>query len=332
MTTPTKLNGWVSQLYRQQLESTPRTSPDQIPASREFFGIHNFPHLLEGLPAGVRTTEDIVLRSRDGYDVVADVYAPLEGEGPFPTIVWIHGGSWALMTRHFLKRLGMQWTERGFVVLNIDYGLAPEHPYPAALEDTIYAMRWAAQNIAEYGGRPDRFFTGGESAGANLAAAAVLALTDPSGELLEGLDEGELAGVPVTFGGTLLFCGIFDFPLLFAHPGSLSTTGFIETTWNLAYLGPNFVRLHRDPRVSPAYSPNLGLFPPSYLNCGSVDALLPQTLSFTQQLADAGVHTTVSIVGGADHEYMLLPDVVPEGIAESERIVTWMLDRAAEWA
>jgi acetyl esterase/lipase len=318
-----KLTGWVSQLYGQQLESKPRTSPDQIPTSRAFFSIGNFPRLLEDLPEGVTQTNDIVLWHRDGYDVTADVYAP-EADGTFPTIVWFHGGSWSLMTKEFLRKLGMQWAAQGFVVLSVDYGLAPEFPFPHAPEDAIYALRWATKHIADHKGRPDHFFVGGDSAGANLTAAAILTLNDTTGALFDGFDQGDLADTPVSFAGALLFCGVFDFPLLFAKPGGLAATGFIETTWNLAYLGPNFVNLHRDPRVSAAYAPNLDSFPPSYLNVGIEDSLLPQSLSFTQVLADHGVDATLSVVGGADHEFLLMPDVVPEASAEFDRTVDWL--------
>jgi acetyl esterase/lipase len=329
MTKPPKLIGWVSQLYGQQLESKPRTSPDQIPAGRQFFSIGNFPELLEDLPAGVVQTNDIVLRHRKGYDVTADVYAPAEGEGPFPTIVWVHGGSWSLMSKEFLRKLGMQWAEQGFVVLNVEYGLAPEFPFPHGPEDAIYAMRWARQHIAEYKGRPDHLFLGGDSAGANLSTASILALQNP--DLLDGMDEGDLAGVEVSFGGALLFCGVFDFPLLFTRPGGLAGTGFIETTWNLAYLGPNFVNVHRNPLVSAAYAGDLlSAFPPCYLNVGVEDALLPQSLSFTQVLADHGVRTTLSVVEDADHEFLLMPEVVPGAMPEFDRTVAWLRARVAE--
>lgn len=324
-----KLIGWVSQLYGQQLEPKPRTSPDQIAAGREFFSIKNFPKLLENLPPSVTQVSDIVLRHRDGYDLAADIYQP-EAEGPFPTIVWFHGGSWSLMSKEFLKKLGMQWAEQGFVVLNVDYGLAPEHPFPYGLEDAIYALRWATTHIAEYKGRPDHVFVGGDSAGANLSAAAILALGDSTGELIADLDEGDLKGVNVSFAGALLFCGVFDFPLLFAKPGGLSTTGFIETTWNLAYLGPNFVKVHRDPRVSPSFATNLEVFPPAYLNVGIEDALLPQSLHFTQILADHKVPTTLSVVADADHEFLLMPEVVAGAKAEFDRTVAWMRERIAD--
>ena len=114
-------------------------------------------------------------------------------------------------------------------------------------------------------------------------------------------------------------CAVFS-----TDPGSNAGTGFIETTWNLAYLGPNFVKVHRDPLVSPAYSKVLDRFPATYINCGGRDALLPQSFRFAKCLVDAGVETTVSIVGPGDHEFLLGPDYVPGATEELDRMIDWM--------
>jgi acetyl esterase len=63
----------------------------------------------------------------------------------------------------------------GVIVASVEYRLAPEHPYPAAVEDTLAAVHWAANNAAEWGGNPSRLALGGDSAGANLAAIALAA-------------------------------------------------------------------------------------------------------------------------------------------------------------
>jgi len=214
----------------------------------------------------------------------------------------------------------MQIAERGFVVVNVEYGLAPEHPWPWAVEDALYAARWAAKNAERYGGRSDRLYIGGDSAGANLTAAAICALKGDGAKL----DEGDLKDVSVDVAGALLFCGVFDFPLLFSEPRTNAGTGFIETTWNLAYLGPNFVSVHRDPLVSPAYSAVLADFPPVYINCGDHDALVPQSLRFAKCLMDAGVPTTLSIVENADHEFLLIPEFVSGATGEFEHIIEWL--------
>lgn len=314
-----ELTGWVSQIFHRPMASKPRRSPDEIPGAREFWSLDNLPHLSSDLPAVGEAHEGVLLRERDGTALTADIYVP-EGAGPFPTLLYLHGGSWVLWSARHMRKLCMQIAARGFVVVNVEYGLAPEHPWPWAVEDTIYAARWVSKNVGQYRGRPEEVFIGGDSAGANLSASAICALKG----LGETIDPGDLAGVPVSFAGALLLYGVFDFPLLFAEPGSNFASGIIETTWNLAYLGPNFVRVHREPLVSPYYAPNLAAFPPAYISCGDRDALLPQSLRFTGALVDADVPTTVSVVEGADHAFLMMPDIIAGAADEFERIVNWM--------
>ena len=199
------LIGWASQLMGSQLEPRPRTSPDQIPAARQMWAISNIPRLLSDLPELGGNHHDIVLRSRDGLDLTADIHVP-EGEGPFPTLVYFHGGSWVLWSAAHMRKLCMQIAQRGFVVINVEYGLAPERPWPWAVEDAAYALRWARKNVTRYKGRAERLYVGGDSAGANLSAAAICALHGEGGSL----DAGDLNGVAVSFAGTLLLCGVFD--------------------------------------------------------------------------------------------------------------------------
>lgn len=319
------LVGWVSQLFHRPIALSIRTSPDQIPAAREFWDLANLPHLTEDLPKVGAVYEDVMLRERDGVRLTADIYVP-EGDGPFPTLLYIHGGSWVLWSARHMQKMCMQIAERGFVVVNLEYGLAPEHPFPWAVEDVVYAARWTSQHAGEFEGDATQLIIGGDSCGANLSAAAIVAL-DSDEQLVDG---GDLQDVSVNFCGALLLYGVFDFPLLFAEPGANAGGGVIETTWNLAYLGPNFIKHHRSPTVSPAYATNLSVFPPAYLSCGDRDALLPQTLSFANRLALERVPTTVSVVAGADHAFLMMPEIISGAGPELERIIGWLhqLDRS----
>lgn len=254
--------------------------------------------------------------------MTAEVYVP-EGRGPFPTLLYMHGGSWCLWSPAHVRKVAMRIAHQGYVVANLDYGLAPEHRFPWAVEDAIHGARWLARHAGRYGGRSDGLIIGGDSAGANLAAAAIAALGSRAAKAVDG---GSLDDTAVTFGGALLLYGVFDFPLLFAEPGRNATTGVIETTWNLAYLGPNFVGLHRNPLVSPIHAPNLAEFPPCYLCCGDRDALLPQSLAMAGALTRAGVPTTLSVVAGADHEFLLMADSMAAARKELERIFDWLAD------
>jgi acetyl esterase len=319
VTSPGPRANWISQLLGRDVRPVPRTSPDEIPAARGFWDLS---HLNRDLPKLGAVHERVVLRNRGGEDLTAEIYVP-EGQGPFPTILYMHGGSWCLWSPAQVRKLAMRIAQQGYVVANLDYGLAPEHRFPWAVEDAIHAVRWLARNAGRYEGRGEGLIVGGDSAGANLAAAAIAALRN---EAVMTVDSGPLTGMAVTFGGALLLYGVFDFPLLFAEPGRNATTGVIETTWNLAYLGSNFIGLHRNPLVSPIHAPNIAEFPPCYLCCGDQDALLPQSLAMASVLTRVGVPTTVSVVAGADHEFLLMADGMAAARKELERIFDWLWD------
>jgi acetyl esterase len=222
----------------------------------------------------------------------------------------------------------MGFAVRGYLTFNLDYGLAPEHPFPWAVQDAIFACAWIAEHARDFGGDGSDLTLAGDSAGANIADAAVAAhLGGPDAKWARaGVGHG--LGVPTLhFAACVFLYGVFDFPLLFGEPGKLEASGLIETTWNLAYLGPNFVAVHRHPLVSPVYAPTLAAFPPCYLSCGDEDALLPQTLAMARRLVEAGIPTRLSVVAGWDHEFLLLEETSPEAREELDAVGRWLARR-----
>jgi acetyl esterase len=316
---PRSTRSWISELLDRDVVLAPRQSPDEIPAARKLWDLR---HLNQDLPELAAFHERVLLRTRGNTDLTTEVYVP-QGKGPFPTMLYMHGGSWCLWSPAHVRKMVMRFAASGYVVFNLDYGLAPEHRFPWALQDVVHAARWVTRNAGRYGGRHDNLVLAGDSAGANLAAAAIVALM---GAPQPVAGDDPLAGVPVDIAAALLIYGVFDFPLLFADPGSNASAGTIETTWNLAYLGPNFVSVHRSPLVSPVYWSDMARFPESYLTCGARDALLPQTLSMTRALVNADVPTTVSIVSEANHGFLMLADANPAAMKESERICAWLAE------
>jgi acetyl esterase len=109
------------------------------------------------------------------------VYHP-EADGPHPVVVYFHGGGFVLGTldSHDPVCRGLA-SEADCVVVSVAYRLAPEHPFPAAVEDAYAATEWVADNAGEVGGDPDRLAVAGDSAGGNLAAAVSLAARDRDG-------------------------------------------------------------------------------------------------------------------------------------------------------
>jgi len=264
-----------------------------------------------------------VLGETGGLPVRAEIYVPA-GDGPFPMVQYMHGGGWCWGRALYVRKLGMSIAERGHVVVNLDYSLAPEHPFPRALEESVYAARWMASRGAEFSGDGRRLAIGGASAGANLAAATIVALSAD-----EPLFASDLGADPVRFAATILLYGIFNFPLLMQEPHS-HAGGFAETLYNRAYLGPHWLTKHRSPLVSPALAPALADFPPAYLVVGDQDALFPQTFDMAKRLIEAGGSTTLSVPTGLNHSFAYIPHQLPDAAAELDRMFDWLVKRTRE--
>ena len=309
-------SNWMSLLLGKPVKLERPISPEDIIGRREKFDLSAAN--ADPLPDVAEAHRAVPLRRRrDGSELTMDVYAP-HGEPPFPTLVYMHGSMFCLASSWDFRKLTRRYAEQGFCVFVVDYALAPERPFPWAVEDCVYALRWAAANAGAYGGDPERLLLAGDSAGSNIGAGAVAYLTGNEGR---DLDEGDLAGAPVDLRGEAFFYGIFDFPLLMREP--FSNIGSIEVMANRCYLGPHYLELHPDPLVSPALA-DLSRFPPTYVTCGAEDSFLGQSLSFGKALALADVPLTLSVVEGVDHSFAQLEGLLPRAADEMERVFTWL--------
>ena len=104
-----------------------------------------------------------------------DIYRPAESSGPRPVMLYVHGGGFRILSKDTHWMFGYYMAKLGFVVFNINYRLAPEHPYPAAIEDSARALIWTLDNAARYGGDISQLAYAGESAGGNLVTALAIA-------------------------------------------------------------------------------------------------------------------------------------------------------------
>jgi acetyl esterase len=303
------------------LFSTPRpagppiVSVDMIPQRRAFF---DWSELNRDLPAMKEVHERVLLGSLSGRRLEAEIYVP-QGRGPFGALLYLHGGAFCTLSPAHVRKFAKRLAGDSFVVVNLDYSLAPEHPFPRAVEDAIFATRWITRNAGPYGWDEKRLLIGGDSSGANLAAAATAFLT---GSKTDPINQGELTNVSVALSGLLLLYGLYDFQQRLLEPST--TVGTTEIMSNLAYLGPHFLQHHKSPLVSPIRASSLAEFPPTYLCCGSWDATLGQSLAMTQALADLDVPVTLSVVPGMDHEFLLTADREPLAAIELQRILAWL--------
>ena len=117
-------------------------------------------------------------------DIPIRVYTP-EGEGTFGVLVFYHGGGWVIgdLETHD-RECRLLCNGAGCLVVSVDYRLAPEHPFPAAVDDAFAALQWIGRNAQPLGGDPARIAVGGDSAGGNLAAVMTLLARDRGGPAL----------------------------------------------------------------------------------------------------------------------------------------------------
>lgn len=103
-----------------------------------------------------------------------DIYAPSEGQGPWPTLIFVHGGSWKTGNKYPYEFVGRALAAKGFLTILPNYRLHPEHRYPGFVEDTARAIDWATRHAGEYGGNPKQVIVSGHSAGGYNVAQAIL--------------------------------------------------------------------------------------------------------------------------------------------------------------
>jgi acetyl esterase/lipase len=218
--------------------------------------------------------------------LTADVAVP-KAAGPHPVVVYLHGGGWVAGSAKTHRKLAMQFAERGYLAINVDYRLAPENPFPAGLEDCIFAIKWAGDNARRWNGDAGRIAVGGDSAGGNLTAAALTSLAAES-----------YAGPKPR--AALLLYGVYDFPATIARASKeMSIEGMARE-----YLGASYPAALRDPRVSPLNAVKPGAMPPSFIVCGTADPLLPESKAMAEALKRADIRHEIHLLDEMPHGFM----------------------------
>jgi acetyl esterase/lipase len=243
---------------------------------------------------------------RDAGGVPVRVYRPVEE--PAPVLVYFHGGGWVY--GGFVSHHGLCATLArlsGCVVCSVDYRLAPEHRFPAALDDAWAATGWIAAHTAELGGRSGALALGGDSAGGNLAAICARRARD--------------ARLPVAL--QILVYPVCDADLdtstyrEFAHGYSL-TAGSMEWFWD-QYL-PEGVGDRFHPDASPLRAADVSGTAPALVITAECDVLRDEGEAYARLLADAGVPVTLSRYDGMIHGFFRMPGVIDranDAIAEA---------------
>lgn len=235
----------------------------------------------------VASTEERSIPGAEGQ-LKARVYRP-EGEGPFPTVVFFHGGGWVIgdldthdnMARNLCRGSAA-------VVVSVDYRLAPEHPFPAAVDDALASARWIAEHLEEFGGDP-RFGIAGDSAGGNLSAVVAQMLRD--------------AGTPLA--GQLLIYPAVDAKGEYPSRVENASGYFLEKEtmdWFYGHYAGAWEDA-TDPRLSPLYGADLSGLPPTLIVTAEFDPLRDEGEAYGEALRSAGVETEVRRYAGMVHGF-----------------------------
>jgi acetyl esterase/lipase len=224
-------------------------------------------------------------------DIPVRVYRPVRAAAALPCLFWVHGGGYVLGSIEMEDRHMQHAVEvADCVVVSVEYRLAPEHPFPAPVEDCYAALKWTFEHAEALGVDPRRIAVGGGSAGGGLAAGLVLLARD----------RGE---VPVAF-------QLLIYPMLDDRNVTPSSQAITDPrVWNResnlhgwrAYLGSEPGSDGVSPYAAAARARDLAGLPPAYVAVGTQDLFVDEDIEYAQRMIDAGVPVELHVYPGAFH-------------------------------
>jgi len=254
----------------------------------------------------LRRIEDVTIPGPDA-PIPTRLYAP-DSPDPCPIILYLHGGGYVKggieESDAFCRNLACVSRH---LVLSIDYRLAPEHRFPAALDDAIAATVWVRSHAAELGGAPGAIVICGESAGGNLAAVTCLRLRSSPQSVIRH---------------QVLLQPVIDFTLSFPSMAMPSTECLVpreDLAWYYRTYGGDACD-PRDPRVSPIFAQDLSGLPPALIIAAEYDTLRDEAEAYAQRLRGAGVPAHYICAEGMVHGFLQMRGIVPDAQTATEEI------------
>ena len=247
-------------------------------------------------PLQVGRVVDVAITGGDSQGMNVRVYTP-EGTGPFPVVVWLHGGSFVRGTLDMFDAGRRAFTKASdCIVVAVDQRLSPEAQFPGPLLDGFAALTWAASHAAALGGDPALVGVAGDSSGGNLAAAIALMARDKNGP-------------------KPAFQLLIE-PLLDARCDSPSVDEFAEgyiltksqLVWAYQQYAPNVP--WDNPLLSPLRATNLRGLPPAVIVTFEYDPVRDDGERYAAKLAEAGVSVLHVCIPGMLHHFPG-PDLIP---------------------
>ena len=260
-----------------------------------------------GTPEPVRSIENLRIPGPD-CEIPIRIYTP-DAPAPRPALVYFHGGGWVVCDLDTHDVVCTAIAHRaGAVVIAVDYRLAPEHKFPAAVTDSYAATAWVASNAKKLGIDPKRIAVGGDSAGGNLAAVVSLKSRDEDGPAIAL----QVMVYPVT------------------DLSSFSTPSYQEfgenhylTKSEMEWSRSHYLRSMedaRDPHASPLLVPDLSELPSALIITAECDPLRDEGEAYAKRLANDGVPVTYTRYPGMIHPFFSLSGAIPQAFDAIQQV------------
>lgn len=249
--------------------------------------------LLGMKPEPVFKVEDRLIPGPAGQ-IGVRVYTP-QGSAPFPVLVFFHGGGFVIGSIEGYDEFCRELTNgAGSVVVSVDYRLAPEHKFPAAVEDCYAATKWVAENARSIGGDANHIAVGGDSAGGNLSAVVALMARDNGAPQITF----QVLIYPVTGAG------------LDTQSVRENATGYFLTRDEMIWFDSLYLRSDADrdnPLAAPLRAKTLNGLPPALVITAEFDPLRDDGEAYADRLRKSGVAVVCTRYNGMIHGFLSLP-------------------------
>lgn len=302
----------------------PMSSPFIRPDVRQFLDYLESLNRPNGHEVGPEAARQMMVASRHAFEppareiaVVRDVPGPVPmrlydaraERGPGPLLLFIHGGGWVIgdLETHEPFCIDVA-AELDLPVVSVDYRLAPENPFPAAVEDSIAAARWVAGAPQELGRTPTSLFVAGDSAGGNLSAVVSAALRD------------EPAAVPIA--GQWLIYPAADPGVRYPSYDQFAD-GHLLTRESMSWFEESYSGPRDDWRYSPLLAGVEGL-PPTFVVTASLDPIRDQGRAYAAACVQAGIETMFLEAKGTIHGFLNLRKGMPSGQEDFARCLAML--------
>ncbi len=265
-------------------------------------------------PPELKSVRPLSIPSPAG-SIPARIYTPIRlrtADGLAPCLVFFHGGGWVIGDLDSHDVVCRKLADEGeLIVISVDYRLAPEHKFPAAVDDAIHATKWIAGNAKTLGIDAGRLMVGGDSAGGNLSAVVAISARDGNGPAISG----QVLIYPAT-----------DFAM--THPSHREP----ETSILLTHSVIRWFRDHylngaadvSDWRASPARAKTLIGLPPAYVLTAGADPLRDEGDEYAQRLKEAGVPVTYRHFPGQFHGFFTMGKLLQQANVAAGEIGAWL--------